>query len=136
MPVVRGWSATPSSPDEAGPVEVTGWLQASEGDDAIDDDPDDDVIPAMRVASLVEHVDQDLYSGYVLAKKVSTGSTALEPVAPPPASGVSMTTGLRNLLYAVEWWFFGGFAVFVWVRWCRDSLESTAEPSALEGTGV
>ena len=148
MPVVRGWSVKPSAPDAAGPVEVTGWLQATEADDAIDADPHDDVIPALRIASLVEHVDQDLYSGFVLAKEVSTGSTtggrsttgdgsrALAPVAPPPPSGVSVTTGLRNLLYAIEWWFFGGFAVFVWVRWCRDLLEASEESSALEGTGV
>jgi surfeit locus 1 family protein len=140
IPVVRGWSAKASSVAPAGPVEVTGWLQATEGDDAIDDDPQDDVIPAMRIASLVEHVDQDLYSGYVLAKVVSTGSTTgsgsstLEAIGPPPTTSVSVTTGLRNLLYAIEWWFFGGFAVFIWVRWCRDSLAEPAEASALEGT--
>jgi surfeit locus 1 family protein len=137
--VVRGWSATPSAPEPTGPVEVTGWLQATEGDDAIDADPHDDVIPAMRIASLVEHVDQDLYSGYVLAKRVSTGAgstTDLRAVSPPATPGVSVTTGLRNLLYGIEWWFFGGFAVFVWVRWCRDSLAAPAEPSALEDTGV
>ena len=27
-----------------------------------------------------------------------------------------------NLLYALEWWVFGGFAVYVWSRWCRDEL--------------
>jgi cytochrome oxidase assembly protein ShyY1 len=136
MPVVRGWSASPTSPDAAGPVEVTGWLQATEGDDAIDEDPHDDVIPELRIASLVEHVDQDLYSGYVLAKTLSTGSSSLEAVTPPPTSGVSFTTGLRNLLYAIEWWFFGGFAVFVWVRWCRDSLQAEVDASTLEDTGV
>ena len=30
-------------------------------------------------------------------------------------------TALRNLLYGVEWWVFGGFALFVWWRWVRDS---------------
>ena len=29
-----------------------------------------------------------------------------------------------NLLYAIEWWVFGAFAVFIWVRWCGDSLEA------------
>ena len=32
-------------------------------------------------------------------------------------------TALRNLLYAIEWWVFGAFAVFIWWRWCRDELE-------------
>jgi surfeit locus 1 family protein len=123
MPVVRGWSARPSAPAASGAVEVNGWLQATEGGDQVDDDPQDDVIPAMRVASLVEHVEEDLYSGYVLARTISTGSAAgVEPVTPPTSPGVSATTGLRNLLYGIEWWFFGGFALFVWVRWCRDSV--------------
>jgi surfeit locus 1 family protein len=140
MPVVRGWSARPSAPSPSGAVQVTGWLQATEADDAVDPDPHDDVIPAMRIASLVEHVDQDLYSGYVVAKAVSTGSTdaaaGLEPVTPPKSPGVSATTGLRNLLYGIEWWVFGGFAVFVWVRWCRDSLTVPAAEPDLEGTGA
>ena len=45
-------------------------------------------------------------------------------------------TALRNLLYAIEWWVFGGFAVYIWWRWCRDELEaerdrrpSTARPA-------
>ena len=29
----------------------------------------------------------------------------------------SRFTALRNLLYAMEWWFFGAFAAFVWWRW-------------------
>jgi surfeit locus 1 family protein len=143
MPVVRGWSAKPSAPAPAGAVEVTGWLQATEGSGGIDDDPDDDVIPAMRIASLVEHVEEDLYSGYVVAKSVSTGSatgdganTGLEPVKPPATPGVSATTGLRNLLYGIEWWFFGAFALFVWVRWCRDSLATPEQAPTLNGAGA
>ena len=53
MPVVRGWSAQPQAPEPSGPVEVQGWLQASEGSGAPDDDPEDDVIPEMRIASVV-----------------------------------------------------------------------------------
>jgi cytochrome oxidase assembly protein ShyY1 len=136
MPVVRGWSAHPSASAPEGAVQVTGWLQATEAGDGVDADPDDDVIPSMRVASLVEHVDEDLYSGYVVAKTVSSGTgTSIEPVTPPRSEGVSATTGLRNLLYGIEWWFFGGFAVFVWVRWCRDSLALPPLDPEPEGSG-
>jgi cytochrome oxidase assembly protein ShyY1 len=133
MPVVRGWSATPEATDPTGPVSVSGWLQASEGTNAPDDEPHDDVIPEMRVASIVEHVDADLYSGYVVAKEVSTGSTGikgtegLEKVTPDAVPKISAVTHLRNLLYAFQWWIFGGFAVYIWVRWCRDALEAAAE---------
>jgi cytochrome oxidase assembly protein ShyY1 len=132
MPVVRGWSAGTSAPAADGPVQVTGWLQASEGGDAVDDDPQDDVLPSMRVASLVEHVDEDLYSGFVIAR-VPAPHDGVAPVRPAKVPGVSGFTGLRNLLYGIEWWVFAGFALFIWVRWCRDSLAApVGEDDALE----
>lgn len=129
MPVVRGWLARPHAPATDGPVQVTGWLQATEGSGPLDDDPHDDVIPTMRVASLVEHVDADLYSGYVVARSASSGTDGLERVTPAAIPKVSGFTALRNLLYALQWWVFGGFAVFVWWRWCRDVLHPP-EPHA------
>jgi surfeit locus 1 family protein len=129
MPVVRGWSPRPDAPRPNGPVEVEGWLQASEGAGVSDPDPHDDVIPEMRIASIVEHVDADLYSGYVVARDVSGESADLVPVPPGSVPSVSSSTSLRNLLYAFQWWVFGGFAIYIWVRWCRDVIEaSRAEP--------
>lgn len=123
MPVVRGWSRTPKAPVPTGPVNVTGWLQASEGSSAPDQNPHDDVIPEMRIASVVEHVDADLYSGYVVDKQPTVGLQAVPPGSVPK---VSSTTSLRNLLYAFQWWLFGGFAIYVWVRWCRDTWEQSS----------
>jgi surfeit locus 1 family protein len=123
MPVVRGWSATPHAPRPRGEVDVRGWLQASEGSSLPDEDPQDDVIPEMRIASVVEHVDADVYSAYVVSQKASSGTQGLAPVSPASVPKVSSVTSLRNLLYAIQWWIFGGFAVYVWVRWCRDQLE-------------
>ena len=130
MAVVRGWWPTTDLPTPSGTASVTGWLQASEDDDdAIDAHPHDDVIPSMRIASLVEHVDADLYSGYVIAKDIPTqqGIRYAKPAAIPD---VSSFTGLRNLLYGIEWWVFGGFAVFIWLRWCRDSWDLANQDAA------
>jgi surfeit locus 1 family protein len=132
MPVVRGWSAQPHAPAPAGPVEVHGWLQASEGTNATDDDPEDDVIPEMRIASVVEHVDADLYSAYVVAKSAGEASNGLEKVTPESVPEVSSTSHLRNLLYAIQWWIFAGFAVYIWLRWCRDQIEADEKTSADE----
>jgi surfeit locus 1 family protein len=122
MPVVRGWSREPQAPVPSGPVDVEGWLQASEGTGAADDDVDDDVIPEMRVASIVEHVDADLYSGYVVDREPTEGLSAVTPESVPE---VSSSTSLRNLLYAFQWWIFGVFAIYIWTRWCRDTWEQT-----------
>jgi surfeit locus 1 family protein len=122
MPVVRGWSREPRAPVPSGVVDVEGWLQASEGTSASDDDAGDDVIPEMRVASIVEHVDADLYSGYVVDREPTDG---LEAVTPASVPEVSSSTSLRNLLYAFQWWIFGVFAIYIWTRWCRDTWEQT-----------
>jgi surfeit locus 1 family protein len=127
MPVVRGWSPSTSASAPTGAAAVTGWLEPTEGSGPDDDDPHDDVIPTMRIASLVEHVDADLYSGFVIARDIpSQKGIAYVPAVNRP--GVSAVTGLRNLFYAVEWWFFGGFAAFVWWRWCRDTWALASNP--------
>ncbi|MEO7942566.1 MAG: SURF1 family protein [Marmoricola sp.] len=122
MPVVRGWSPKADAPEPSGPVDVEGWLQASEGAGATDDDPHDDVIPEMRIASIVEHVDADLYSGYVVDKQPTGTLVAVPPGSVPK---ISNSTSLRNLLYAFQWWVFGGLAIYIWVRWCRDVIEQS-----------
>jgi cytochrome oxidase assembly protein ShyY1 len=120
MPVVRGWSPKPDAPRPTGQVQVDGWLQASEGSGAVDDDPHDDVIAEMRIPSIVEHVDTDLYSAYVVDRVPTDGLAAVPPDSVPE---ISSSTSLRNLLYALQWWVFGGFALYIWVRWCRDEID-------------
>jgi len=128
MLVVRGWapSVAEAPPAPAGRVRVTGWLQPGEGSGLGDPDPADDVLPELRIADAIQHVDQDLYGGYVIARdSTPPGALAgdLEPVTPASLPKPDATTKLRNILYAIEWWVFGGFALFLWWRWVRDELD-------------
>lgn len=125
LPVVRGVSATPAATPVSGRAEVTGWLQPGEGTGAADDDPTDDVLPQLRPADLVQRLDEDLYSGYLVARQ-PTGELA--PASLEQLPGVDRFTGLRNFLYALEWWVFGAFAVFVWVRFLRDEARREDDP--------
>jgi len=127
MLVVRGWapSAADVPPAPHGRVQLTGWLQPGEGSGIPDPDPQDDVIPEMRIASAIQHVDQDLYGGYVIARD-GAPAESLSPVTPDSLPKPDATTKLRNLLYAIEWWVFGGFALFLWGRWVRDELDRRA----------
>lgn len=118
LPVVRGVSDEPTAAAVSGTAELTGWLQPPEGTGVVDDDPADDVVPQLRVADLVQRVDQDLYSAYAVATEPTAGLTAARLEELPDAGGF---TGARNFLYALEWWVFGGFAVFVWVRYLLDA---------------
>jgi cytochrome oxidase assembly protein ShyY1 len=128
--VVRGWAPEPDATLLAatGQADLTGWLQAPEGSLATDADPDDDVFPEIRVADAVQRVDVDLYSAYLVGQEPASGLRAAELEALP---NPSRFTGLRNLLYAFEWWIFGAFAAFIWWRWRRDATAAEiASPTA------
>ncbi len=125
--VVRGWAAEPD-PDllaATGEADVTGWLQAPEGSLVTDADPSDDVFPEIRVADAVQRVDVDLYSAYAVSETPADGLQAAELAALPSPSRF---TGVRNLLYAFEWWVFGAFAAFIWWRWRRDVVMGVTSP--------
>ncbi|WP_460786888.1 SURF1 family protein [Nocardioides maradonensis] len=126
VPVVRGWvpagtrpSAVPAPPAKT--AEVTGWLQPPESSDTPDANPHDAVLPQLQISSIAQRVRQDLYGGYVIAKHPDAG---LEAATLSQLPSVGASTALRNLLYAFEWWFFAGFAIFMWFKHVR---ETTAE---------
>lgn len=121
IPVVRGWSPTADVElvTAAAPVAVTGWLQPAEGTGEVDDDPSDDVLPQLRIADALHFVDVDMYGGYVIDAETGAGLQEAELDQLPPAPRFS---AIRNLFYAIEWWFFGGFALFMWWRWLSDEV--------------
>ena len=119
IPVVRGWVAdvadAPAAP--SGAADLVGWLQPTEGTGEMDDDASDDVLPQLRTADVIQHVDQDLYGAYAVARDREAG---LAPASLEQLPDAGTFTGLRNFLYGLEWWVFGGFVVFVWWRYVRD----------------
>jgi cytochrome oxidase assembly protein ShyY1 len=128
LPIVRGWVADPAdAPDPpSGSASLDAWLQPPEGTGEVDQDPNDDVLPQLRIGDVIQHVDQDLYSAYGVATEPGPG---LEPASVDQLPDVGTFTGIRNLFYAIEWWFFGLFAAFIWWRWVT---ETTAEGSVVQ----
>lgn len=124
MPVVRGWSAEPEAPKVTGTATIEGWLHAGEGSKGVDPDPHDDQINAVRLASMTEHVEQDLYSAYVLSQTPTATLSAVPNDAVPP---ISSNTALRNLLYALQWLIFGAFATYIWWKWLQDQGATTEQ---------
>ena len=132
VPVVVGWTpkASGTTPPR-GRDDVIGWLQPPEQGDVVDADPQDDVLPQLRVADLLDRVDHDLYSGYVILDRPADARAGLVAVTPDSLPKAPASTALRNLLYGIQWWIFGAFAAFIWWRWCRDEiLESRGLPSS------
>lgn len=107
--VVRDFTADPDRvpAEPTGAMDDTVWLEPTEAaTHARDTQPDDDRISAMRTVELLHHVPGDLYSGFaVMDERDRT-----------PVKESSVWTGLQNFFYAFEWWVFGGFVVFMFIR--------------------
>ncbi|PVU84012.1 hypothetical protein DDP54_04335 [Cellulomonas sp. WB94] len=121
LPVVRGWVETP---DDAaalavptGEVTVTVWLQSSEASGRTD-------LPAGQVdaissAQLLNRWGGPIWTGYgVLSASDPSQGDALTLLPMPARSGTGLN--VQNLAYAAQWWIFGGFAIFLWLRMVRD----------------
>jgi cytochrome oxidase assembly protein ShyY1 len=117
--VVRG--AAPAVPMDAptGHVRVEGVLEPSQGSAAPLDH--DRTTNGIEIARLVSSFDEDLYAGYVIAT-TSDPADSLPPVD-VPRPDASFWSGIRNLLYALQWWSFAAFVVFMWWRILRDTRD-------------
>jgi len=132
LPVVRGWVSDPGRAPAAphGPAALVGLLQPPEDSGVPDDDTSDAVLPDLSITDLLQRTDRDLYGGYAIATEravpgqtaTSSGTTGLAPASVDHLPGADASTGLRNLLYAFQWWVFGAFAIFMWWRWLQEDV--------------
>ena len=134
--VVRGWVASPADPAAAavsGPVTVRGILKP--GDAPADLAPGQTSglppgqVDGVAPADLVKLWPHPLLTGYMVAKQVAP---ATRP-APRPVPTVVPGEGglaLQNLSYALQWWVFAGFGLFVWWRLVRDDHRGLRAPAS------
>lgn len=124
LAVVRGWvpdaaSSLPAVP--AGLVNVTGYLQAAEAA-GTGRGADGEILPdgqtdAISAAQLAGRWGTPIYGGY-LVQSEPVPPAPLAQLEPPALPGAGFAW--RNLMYAIQWWIFGGFALAIWVRSVRD----------------
>lgn len=145
--VLRGFVTDPAAagPPPAGPVTVRGTLAPGESPTAGPALPDG-ALGSVDLAVLVNRWPGDLYNAFVFAGSEATpgGSpVALTPglervPTPPLPSGLQW----RNAAYALQWWIFAAFAVWMWVKMVRDDRLAAvaaresgadAEPVAVAG---
>lgn len=124
LAVVRGWvrdAATPLPGLPEGETTATGYLQSGEAA-GIGLGADGAPLPegqtdAISVAQLAGRWGTPIYTGY-LVQSEPVPAAPLVQLDPPalPGSGFAW----RNLMYAIQWWIFGGFALAIWIRSVRD----------------
>lgn len=129
--VVRGWTPDPTAPPvPSAPVTVTGSLEPSEGPGADPELGSDRIVDTVRTPALVGQLPYDLYSAVLIRTAEDPApSDRLIPVDPTPPEP-PWTDGLRNLAYALQWWVFAAFAVFMWWRICVDQIGRRRSPPA------
>ncbi|AVZ74387.1 hypothetical protein SLUN_21685 [Streptomyces lunaelactis] len=131
LPVVRGWLAegdrVPAAP--AGPVTVTGALQASEtsGTDGVHaaGGLPNGQLGMISAASLVNLVPDDVYDAWVTLSDADSGLKPV-PATAPAGSGLDLKA-FQNLGYTGEWFVFAGFVLFMWFRLLRRETEAARD---------
>lgn len=124
VPVVRGWSRTKIAPPNPSSAEVVGWLQPPDGPGSAP--ASGDVLAQLDIPDLIPRLSQNLYGAYVISERPDAGLAQVTASQLPSADPM---TGLRNFLYAIEWWLFACFVVYAW--W-KHVQEQTAERGAQE----
>ena len=119
LPVVLGVipAGRPAPGVEPAEVRLESFLQASEDPQA---PAADGTYTSLGIAELLNDWGQPLYSAFVFADQATAdaaapgaGVTAL-PQDPPEADDSGYA--LLNLSYALQWWVFAVFAMFIWWR--------------------
>lgn len=135
LPVVRGFvtDAASTPPPPRGTVTIAGGLAPGES-------PSPDPVPTGQIGSvdlsqLVNTWPGELYNafGFLGSQSPATASGLVTVPIPVGETGVQW----RNAAYAVQWWIFAAFALWMWGRMVRDEtrrsrggtgLGSAAEP--------
>lgn len=128
IPVLRGFVTEPAAapPPPTGRVSLTGTLAQSEpSPDQFRPMPDGQ-IQSLNVPVLLNRWGGELYNGFVfLATQEPASAAPGLKVVPPPVSGVGQLNW-RNLGYALQWFFFGAFGLYMWWRMVREDAHSRA----------
>lgn len=118
--VVRGWlpNETTSPPIRQEPTRIEGVLHPNE---AFYEGANEDQIITVDSAALAAAWSVDLIDGYVMLQAqdpILLAADAATPVIVPPTVQVgNVPFPLQNFFYAIQWWIFAAFAIFVYGRW-------------------
>ena len=128
LAVVRGFvdDGAAAPPVPTGRVTVHGTLQPQEGLPETFEPQPPGRWQTVDLATGVNLWGGDIYNGFVFASREdppATGASAqVTPVPPPTVGGEGINW--RNAAYAVQWWIFAGFALYIWWRSVRDDHEA------------
>jgi cytochrome oxidase assembly protein ShyY1 len=139
LAVVRGFVTDPAeaTAPAAGRVRVTGSLAPGESPPEAGTALPEGHLGSVHLADLVNRWGGTIYNAFVFATAEQPDVTAAAGpgiVRVPPPAPVGAGLSLRNAAYALQWWVFALFALYMWWRMVRDehlreqSRQSPARP--------
>ncbi len=132
LPVIRGFVTDPAQAPAppSGPIRLEGMLAPGE---AAPNDPrplPDGQIQAVDLADLVNAWPADLYNAMLFTTAQTPPDAApATPIPPPDLAPEGFAW--RNLAYALQWWCFAAFALYMWWRMVREEHEREARLRAV-----
>ncbi|MBR7743618.1 SURF1 family protein [Phycicoccus sp. BSK3Z-2] len=135
LPVLRGFVAEGevAGPPPDGRRTIEGGLAPPEGAAPVETGPGE--IGSVDTAVLVNEWSVQLYNGFLFLDREdpATGEQLAKVPTPLGPSGVTW----RNAAYAVQWWVFALFALWMWWRMVREGhRRAEEEPSTHHGTAA
>lgn len=130
LPVVRGFVTDPEDadrPDAVAGLRLTGTLAPSESDITTGSLPAGHR-GAIDSADLVNLWDEPIYNGFLFLVDEAPPVTSTDVMrVPPPVFGESGIDP-RNVGYALQWFVFALFAVYMYYRFLRQATQAPARP--------
>lgn len=129
--VIRGWVPSidaPAARPPAGRVRIVGAVAASEAEDSSAAAAKGRVLPSLRIPTMVHMVKYQLYDAFVVLASADPPVADAPEIVPAPSPPTDHA-GLRNVAYAVQWWVFAAFTLFMWGRMVLDAHRSDDEES-------
>lgn len=116
-----------------GVVTVVGTLAPPESPAPSPDPANPDVLASVDMSVLVNRWAPPAYNAFVFATGEARDGRAVAADAgltkvPPPAT--SRPLELRNAAYAVQWWLFAGFALWMWWKMVRNAAVASGAVAA------
>ncbi len=131
LPVLRGFVTSPSDlpPLPSGSVTVTGGLAPPESPYA-GQAPPEGQLGSVDTSVLVGRWTGDLYNAFVFQQQESPEPASLGSMQRVPTPSGETGFKWRNAAYALQWWAFALFALYMWWRIVRDEGREDAATEA------
>lgn len=138
VPVLRGFVTDPALADTPGPeqVRVHGELAPGEAPSFAEEPYPDGQQGTIDLSSLANQWPEALYNGFIFSTTEEPVLTdqALAHVPPPVLQAGDIEW--RNLGYALQWWVFAAFAIFMYVKLLHDAARDRADRAPTVGTSA